>query len=178
MAKRMRGDRAEEYRKRNEKRDRDTRNRKGRTQHQRHQKTFRALNIQRPWARLLLTGAKSVEVRKYPLNSYKDEDLWILETKGKERNLPRDFSSKIIGTIRFEQDFEYESLAEFRADEGRHCISDGSAYDWRPEEIPKMYGWVVASVCLFSRPLMPPKVKGMIGAKALARRTTFPSVPK
>ena len=116
-------------------------------------------------------------MRKGPLNNYKDEDLWLLETKGKDPSLAHDFTSRIIGTIRFAQDFEYRSLAEFRADECRRCISEGSAFDWRPEDpkTPRMYGWVVANACLLSHPLTPPKTKGMVGAKAAGRRTTFPS---
>ena len=57
--------------------------------------------MQRPWARLLLMGEKTVEVRKYPLRNYKDEELWVLETKGNDTSLPRDFVSQIIGAIRF-----------------------------------------------------------------------------
>ena len=37
-----------------------------------------------PWARLLLSSTNTEEVRKYPLNNYKDEDHWLLETKGKD----------------------------------------------------------------------------------------------
>ncbi len=60
------------------KRKPDTRSRQGRKQNRqgrkqnrdrRHRKTLRVLNVQRPWARLLLTGAKQVEVRKYPLKN-------------------------------------------------------------------------------------------------------------
>ncbi len=45
--------------------------RQGRKQNRdrRHRKTLRVLNVQRPWARLLLTGAKQVEVCKYPLKN-------------------------------------------------------------------------------------------------------------
>ena len=66
----------------------------------RHRKTFRVLNVQRPWARLLLTGVKKVDVRKYPLKNYMDENLWLLETKGE--GAPRDFASRIIGSIRYD----------------------------------------------------------------------------
>ena len=175
--------RTEEYRQRNAKRKSDTRSRKGRKQKQnregrkqnrdrRHRKTLRVLNVQRPWARLLLTGAKKVEVRKYPLKNYMDEDLWLLETKGERA--PRDFASAIIGAIRFGQDFEYQDLPAFRADEHRHCIPQGSSFDWQPSKTPKLYGWVVQVASLLARSLPPPKTKGMIGAKACGHRTTLP----
>ena len=109
-------DRTEEYRTRNAKRKSDTRSRQGRKQSRqgrkqsrrsrkqscdrRHRKTFRVLNVQRPWARLLLTGVKKVDVRKYPLKNYMDENLWLLETKGE--GAPRDFASRKIGSIRYD----------------------------------------------------------------------------
>ena len=91
-----RRDRTDEYRKRNEKRARDGRKgrvrtdgrrgrvrvrtdgrvRKGRVE-KREQKFLRCLNVQRPWARLLVTGAKTVEVRKYQLKNYQHEDFHV-----------------------------------------------------------------------------------------------------
>ena len=149
-------------------------NRQGRKQNRdrRHRKTLRVLNVQRPWARLLLTGAKQVEVRKYPLKNYMDEDLWVLETKGERA--PRDFASGIIGIIRFWRDFEYQDLQTFRADEHQHRILKGSSFDWQPSKTPRLHGWVVASASLLAHSLPPPKAKGMIGAKATSRRATLP----
>ena len=136
-------------------------------------KKLRVLNVQRPWARLLLAGNKKVEVRKYPLKNYAREELWLLETKGNDA--PLDFISKIIGIIRFSKDFEYKDLEDFRADESRHCIQKGSRFDWRPAETRSLYGWVVANATLLIHPLPAPKVKGMIGAKATKSRMTLPA---
>lgn len=44
---------------------------------------YRGLNIQRPWARLILDGVKTVEARRYPLKGYGGELLWIIETPGR-----------------------------------------------------------------------------------------------
>jgi hypothetical protein len=43
----------------------------------------RGLNIQRPWAGLILQGRKTIEARTYPLRGYKDESIWIIQTPGK-----------------------------------------------------------------------------------------------
>lgn len=43
---------------------------------------LRGINIQRPWARLLLQGRKTIETRSYPLKGYAEEDLWVIETRG------------------------------------------------------------------------------------------------
>ncbi len=149
----------------------DTRVRKSRVQ-KREQNTLRCLNVQRPWAQLLVTGVKAVEVRKYPLTNYRHEDLWVVETKGADRDVRRDLEARIVGTIRFERNFKYKSLAHFREDKARHCIDKGSAFDWDTDKIPRMYGWEVSNARPFSRPLMPPAVKGVIGASALTRRGT------
>ena len=46
-------------------------------------KHLRGINIQRPWAQMILDGQKTVEARKYDLMGYRNEDLWIIETPGK-----------------------------------------------------------------------------------------------
>ena len=130
--------------------------------------SLRVLNVQRPWARLLLEGAKLVEVRKYRLKNYLGEFLWVLETEGKGPK--RDFVSRIIGIIRFAADFEYSDLEAFRLDEHRHCIPKGSPFDWQPSRTPRLYGWVVSCATLLPCSVSPPLVKGMIGAKATKRR--------
>ena len=48
---------------------------------------MRGLNIQWPFSQLLLMGVKTEEVRRYDLGykciTKKDEDVWIVETKGR-----------------------------------------------------------------------------------------------
>ena len=41
-------------------------------------KHLRGINIQWPWARLILDGLKTVEARTYKLTGYLNEDLWII----------------------------------------------------------------------------------------------------
>ena len=119
---------------------------------------LRGINIQRPWARLILDGLKTVEARKYDLTAYLNEDLWIIETPGKGRRgesyigvngkLTKHGHSptsvaRIIGIVRFGSSFQYTDLAHWRADQESHRIPEGSCFDWLPNTTPEMYGWNV-----------------------------------
>ena len=48
--------------------------------------TLRGMSIQYPFSRLILSGVKSVECRRYPLGhrnlAHKNEDLFLIETRG------------------------------------------------------------------------------------------------
>eukprot|EP00927_Polykrikos_kofoidii_P048463 TRINITY_DN42735_c0_g1_i1.p1 TRINITY_DN42735_c0_g1~~TRINITY_DN42735_c0_g1_i1.p1 ORF type:complete len:756 (-),score=129.10 TRINITY_DN42735_c0_g1_i1:123-2198(-) len=43
----------------------------------------RGINIQQPWASLIVRGVKTVEARRYALKGYQHEMLWVIETPGK-----------------------------------------------------------------------------------------------
>ena len=134
----------------------------------RTQRKLRGLNVQQPWARLLLDGTKTVEVRTYPLKSYKMEMLHLIETGG--RKASPDFRTCTIGQIQFESDFQYTSLEVFRDDERRHCIPRGSPFDWRPDVTPKLYGWIVCDAAYYVKPKSKPSKRGMIGSKEYLSR--------
>mmetsp|Transcript_98024 Transcript_98024/g.227329 ORF Transcript_98024/g.227329 Transcript_98024/m.227329 type:complete len:208 (+) Transcript_98024:321-944(+) len=157
-------------------------------------KRLRGINIQRPWARLILEGTKTVEARKYALKGYCNEDLWVIETKGgskstlslergsvvgqavAEQSAAARFVSRIVGVVRFESSFRYEDLAQWRADECRHCIPNGSAFDWQGPSMTgksEMHGWRVASARALAEPQAGPAEKGMIGCKAITRMVLF-----
>ena len=92
-----------------------------------------------PFARTLITGTKSVEIRRYPLKKIGCEcfvDYCVTETTGCSSE------AKEIGTVRFESEFEYTSMDAFRNDEHRHRIPEGPPYDWQPASTPKLFGWV------------------------------------
>ena len=58
--------------------------------------THRGINIQRPWAELLLSGEKTVEARRYPLKGYRGEELWAIQTTGPS-NRRHEELKRIIG---------------------------------------------------------------------------------
>jgi len=158
---------------------------------------LRGINIQRPWAHLILQGAKTIEARRYALKGYLGENLWVIETKGgSERTralwsgasrgvglggrrrqgrggaATSPFVSRIVGVVRFDSSFRYTDLAQWRADEARHRIPEGSPFDWEgPTESPKseMHGWRVASAWALAEPQAGPAEKGMIGCRAVTR---------
>ena len=134
-------------------------------------KHLRGINIQRPWARLILDGLKTVEARKYELKGYRNEDLWIIETPGKRRR-GETFVARIIGIVRFGSSFQYTDLAHWRAHKESHCIREGSCFDWQGPtkgKTPKMYGWNVTSAQALVVPQRGPDKKGNIGCKAIKR---------
>ena len=100
------------------------------------------INIQTPWARLLLSKKKQIETRTYPLPiKYLGQDLWLIETPGRLGK----FKARVIGVIRFSGYKHYKSKAEFYEDCDLHLIQPGNHdYAWRSGVMK--YGWVVESV--------------------------------
>lgn len=152
---------------------------------------YRGLNVQRPWARLLLSGVKTVEARKYTLKKLKKETLWLIETPGKPGkrfaslmktlgglappgNWCKKDKAKIIGTVSFNACFQYASREQWISDRCRHCIPEGSEFDWKLED-GHMYGWVVGAVQTLQEPQPCPEKRGMILSKAVMRAALFES---
>ena len=105
-------------------------------------KKLPGLNVQAPWARLLLDGKKTIETRTYALpEKYRDQDLWLIETPGRLGK----FKARVIGVIRFSECKQYKSAAAFYDDSNLHLIELGTEdYAWRPGV--QKFGWIVASV--------------------------------
>ena len=61
---------------------------------------LRGINIQRPCARMLIEGVKTVEIRNYQLKGYLNQDLWLVETSGGCRK-GESFKTQMIGITRF-----------------------------------------------------------------------------
>lgn len=106
------------------------------------------LNIQAPWANLLIDGLKSVETRSYHLPlKYEGVELYLVETPGKLGK----FKARVIGTISFSHSFKYTTKTDWINDYNRHLVSQNDPlYSWNDK--PK-YGWVVCSVEKFDEPL-------------------------
>jgi hypothetical protein len=103
---------------------------------------YPGINVQTPWARLLLEQKKQIETRTYPLpEKYVGKDLWLIETPGSIGK----FKARIIGIIRFSDCKEYRSKAEFDKDLDLHLIHrDCKEYRWRAGF--KKFGWIVQRV--------------------------------
>ena len=137
--------------------------------------SLRGINVQRPWARKILDGEKTLEARRYPLKGFLGEDLWIIETRGAHGSKIAPFRSQIIGVVRFGADFKYTDVAEWRADERMHCIAVDSPFDWTGpgQAAGGMYGWRIESARYLKAPQPGPEVKGMICCKAVSREVEF-----
>lgn len=119
------------------------------------------VNIQYPWSRLLVSGEKTVETRKYPLPvRYRGVPLAIIETPGKHK--PK-FRARIIGVIKFSGSIEYKNAKEWEADKRRHLVAKSDPMFCFKEGEPK-HGWVVKSVTKFSKPVNPPTKRGIVFA--------------
>ena len=118
--------------------------------------TLRGLNVQRPWAPMLLDGSKVIETRTYDIDKQKcfaNEWFWVVETPGKKRQ--RGQRAHITGCIKFSSEsVRYTSLAQWRADEDKHRIPAGSEYDWNGRGA--MYGWRVERAYALRSPLPRP----------------------
>lgn len=114
------------------------------------------LNVQSPWASLLINGQKSVETRSYPLpKKYEGVPLALIETPGGKK-----FKSRIIGTITFSHCFKYRDENQWKDDYNRHCVRPDDIYGWNNNK-PK-YGWVVSNIVKFDNPKDAPKKRGII----------------
>lgn len=122
------------------------------------------LNVQAPWARLLLEGAKTIETRTYPLpKKYQGQDLWLIETPGRLGK----FKARVIGVIRFSGCKQYKSAEAFYNDSDLHLIEAGAKdYTWHPGV--KKFGWIVERTDL-TKEFHPASPRGIIYSKPFDR---------
>lgn len=116
------------------------------------------LNIQAPWANLLIDGFKTVETRSYHLPlKYIGVPLALIETPGKTGR----FKSRIIGLITFNESFRYKDKNQWINDYNRHLVDQHDHnYGWKYYK--DKYGWVVDSIEKFENPINAPSKKGII----------------
>lgn len=119
------------------------------------------LNVQAPWARLLLDGSKTIETRTYPLPlKHVGHDMWLIETPGRIGK----FKARVIGTIRFSSFKQYKSSREFNSDIDLHLVRPTDPdFAWSAE-IPK-FGWIVETVKIIS-PFEAPSSRGHVYSRA------------
>ena len=130
---------------------------------------LRGLNVQLPWAPMLLDGSKVIEARTYDIDDkggFGNEWFWLVETPGKQRR--RGQRARITGCVKFcSEAVRYTSLDQWRADEDKHRIAAGSDYDW--DGRGAMYGWRVERVMVLREPVPGPDRKGTINSKPIPR---------
>lgn len=126
------------------------------------------LNVQAPWARLLLDGSKTIETRTYPLpKKYVGQELWLIETPGRLGK----FKARVIGVITFSTSKRYKSEAEFNDEIDLHLVRPSDPdYSWQ-NDVPK-YGWIVESV-RDVRTFEAPTPRGIVYSRPFDRQMRF-----
>mmetsp|Transcript_25464 Transcript_25464/g.55362 ORF Transcript_25464/g.55362 Transcript_25464/m.55362 type:complete len:153 (+) Transcript_25464:90-548(+) len=111
------------------------------------------LEIKEKWVHLLRSGAKTVELRAYPLPDHLlGVDIAIIEgPNGQDMvsALPDRLGkghthSSIVAVVRFDEVRTYSSAEECYADASYHCVGPDSAYGWKEGHVA-LYGWHIAS---------------------------------
>ncbi len=110
------------------------------------------INIQYPWADLIVSGRKTIETRFYPLpEKWIGRPLAIIETPGKVGT----FKRRVTGVVIFGESFKYPSLETFRRDYSLHLVSsDDPKFGWVNKARPK-WGWPVIKVLRYQQDLPP-----------------------
>jgi hypothetical protein len=120
------------------------------------------LNVQEPWASLLLSGRKTIETRTYTCPSgFLGVPVGLVATRR-----ANDEKAALIGVVRIESCVRYDSLEAFRADEHRHLVTRGSDYDWIDRSKPK-WGWTVLVLATCSVPFPLQGRRGIVWTREL-----------
>ena len=127
-------------------------------------KKLPGINVQQPWARLLLSGEKTIETRTYPItDKYINQDMWLIETPGKEGG----FRARVIGRICFSGSKEYHTQQDFYNDSRSHLIDKSDlSYAWK--EGKRKFGWIVKTVAPISQ-FTPPFPRGIVYVSPFSR---------
>jgi hypothetical protein len=105
--------------------------------------TLPGINVQAPWARWIIEGAKTVETRFYPLpKKYVNREMVLIETPGRHGK----FKARPIGIVIFGECFLYKSKKDFYADSKRHLVEPSTELlGWSGKNGKKKWGWPIVS---------------------------------
>ena len=99
------------------------------------------INIQCPWAEMILKGEKVFETRTYPLpRKHVSKMMWLIETPG----AAKDIRARVVGVVTFYFSKEYKTMAEWDADIDGHRCGFGSQFCWGPGQEKRRFGWYVS----------------------------------
>jgi len=127
------------------------------------------LEVQAPWAALLLWGYKTVETRLYPLPpELLGRELFLVESAEGQAGVSGVGDSvaagaaglRIVGSVVFSESIAYPSRAAWEADEYRHRVPKTSPYGWKDGRT--VHGWVVESVRPLAEPVPVPAMQRVV----------------
>ena len=126
------------------------------------------LEVQQPWAQMILSGEKTAETRAYPLPAALiGRTIYIVESLpgvARQSSLPDQVvaghtSLRICGTVTFHASEQYPSRAEWLADEPRHRVPADSPYAMQTDCRTPVYAWRVERVAAFETALPVPAMQ-------------------
>lgn len=124
------------------------------------------LECKAEWCEKILSGQKSLEVRRYPLPpELSGQRVLLLASTGAE-GVPTFGDSiaagqtggTVVGWVLFDGAVEYSSAAAFAADAAAHCVPPTSPYAAQ-EGGPTLYGWKVVASHRLAQPLPLPAMQ-------------------
>src|SRR5579859_6690538 len=117
------------------------------------------LNIQAPWAELIVSGAKTIETRSYPLpRKHENVVIAVIETPGPKRLV---LKSRIVGLVVFSHSVRYATRTQWKEDKPRHLV-DGNDDQFKYDSKKPKYGWVVKRVFRLKNPVDAPSSRGIV----------------
>lgn len=127
---------------------------------------YTGINIQYPISRLILSGAKIIETRTYPLpKKLIGVPVLMIETPGKIGS----FSSRIVAIIVFGVPFKYASERDFYRDESRHKVTRDSAWAFNPQK--GKWGWPIEQLSVLKRPQVMARRPGRIYSNGISLKS-------
>lgn len=127
------------------------------------------LEMQAPWAALLLWGYKTVETRLYPLpDELLGREVFIIESaegaacvSGVADDVQAGAPGlRVLGTAVFSGSPAYPDRMSWEADEHRHRVPPTSPYGWK--EGRTIYGWEVSCVRPLAHPVPVPEMHRIV----------------
>jgi len=119
------------------------------------------LEMQQPWAGLLLQGKKSIETRAYDLpRALIGKKIEILQSRMgkagisglKDSFILENSDVERVGWCKFEKVIEYHDKESFVSDEGKHMVKSDSGYGWKDGATEVIFGWVVGDSGFYKSP--------------------------
>ncbi len=148
--------------------------RAGARRHRLQELRLRSINIQWPFAQLILLEVKSVELRKYAFHMQHGgdcylragEQVWLVETPGSQRNAleltdpelldkwgvsVRPRHARVVGSVSFDRCSRYDGRRSYRNDAVKHLMAVDGKYGWKSDA--ELWAWHVAQVSPLETPI-------------------------
>jgi hypothetical protein len=120
-----------------------------------------AINIQWPWSQLIMSGKKTVELRKYPLpKKLINKPLLLIETPGpKGKKYAGIKRAKIIGIVVFECPIKYKNKNACISSVNDHLVHPSIL---EPRQNSEFWAWKVKKIKKIKKEYFAPSIRGQV----------------